>query len=662
MVADTLARTVTRLVAAGAGPDADLLRRFVAARDEAAFAQLVRRHGPMVFGVCRRTLGHQQDSEDAFQATFLVLARKAHTVRPDGVSRWLYGVAVRVANKARTRRDRRVPVSADLNEVAARPTPTPADWLPLLDAALARMSDRDRGPIVLCDLLGRSRAEAAAELGVGEGTLSSRLARARDKLRVRLARLGVVPGVLAVAALTPEPVPAALIESTRAAGSAAARHLAEGVIRSMALAKLTKLAALGVCTLGLATGIAIVPTAGAGPTPAAKDDPKGPPPREVDARKPARSDAERLRGTWVVESAKGNGEDRHAPGWVGETMTFDRDKVRFAGFVGRDQEYRLDPGWDQKRIDFELTREVDGAPTQRWHLPAIYRFEGEKLHLVVGFTHRDERPESFERTDRGTPFVHVLLRKKADAKDPAADERAALEGTWVMVAGEQNGERKALSGTRLVFRGERFMTTPAVPRSPTEGTFTLDPTQMPRHIDLTTTGGDGPAGAVIRGVYARDRDLLTLRVGGPGENRPKTLIEASGPPTIYFVREGADPKVLDGLLPKAVPAKVRELQKQRVAALELQLQGQFERVKIGKDPLSTLLMANHELAEAELELATTKEAKVAAVEKELRALREIAEQLEQLQAAGLQNKQGVAQAKAAKLKAEIELEKLKAEK
>src|SRR4051812_33346762 len=165
MVADTLARTVTRLVAAGAGPDADLLRRFVAARDEAAFAQLVRRHGPMVFGVCRRTLGHQQDSEDAFQATFLVLARKAHTVRPDGVSRWLYGVAVRVANKARTRRDRRVPVSADLNEVAARPTPTPADWLPLLDAALARMSDRDRGPIVLCDLLGRSRAEAAAELG-----------------------------------------------------------------------------------------------------------------------------------------------------------------------------------------------------------------------------------------------------------------------------------------------------------------------------------------------------------------------------------------------------------------------------------------------------------------------------------------------------------------
>src|SRR5262245_30928839 len=115
MVADTLTRTVTRLVAEGAGPDADLLRRFVAAHDEAAFAQLVRRHGPMVFGVCRRTLGHEQDAEDAFQATFLVLARKAHAVRPDGVSRWLYGVAVRVANKARVRRTRRSPVPVELN-------------------------------------------------------------------------------------------------------------------------------------------------------------------------------------------------------------------------------------------------------------------------------------------------------------------------------------------------------------------------------------------------------------------------------------------------------------------------------------------------------------------------------------------------------------------
>src|SRR4051812_28206022 len=279
MGAETLARTVTRLVADGAA-DADLLRRFVATRDEAAFALLVRRHGPMVFGVCRRTLGHTHDAEDAFQAVFLVLARKAHTIRPDGVGRWLYGVAVRVANKARVRRARRIGTAAELPDVAAPPAPPPADWLPLLDAALARLPDRDRHPILLCDLLGRSRAEAAAELGVGEGTLSSRLARARVKLRARLVRLGVAPGVLTVAALAPEPVPAALIDST-GAPTAAARQLAEGVLRSMATIKPPKLAALTACVLGTATaGVVLVPAAGAGPTPAAKDSPKEPPTKE----------------------------------------------------------------------------------------------------------------------------------------------------------------------------------------------------------------------------------------------------------------------------------------------------------------------------------------------------------------------------------------------
>src|SRR3954452_20356811 len=224
MGADTLARTVTRLVADGAA-DADLLRRYVADRDEAAFALLVRRHGPMVFGVCRRTLGHTHDAEDAFQAVFLVLARKAHTIRPDGVGRWLYGVAVRVANKARVRRARRIGTPGELPDVPAPPAPPPADWLPLLDAALARLRDRARRPILLCALLGRSRAEAAAELGIAEGTLSSRLARARDRLRGRLARLGAALSILTLAAGLADQaggtVPPSVLESTIAVGSSA---------------------------------------------------------------------------------------------------------------------------------------------------------------------------------------------------------------------------------------------------------------------------------------------------------------------------------------------------------------------------------------------------------------------------------------------------------
>src|SRR3954470_22539888 len=111
MVVDSLAQTVHRLAAEiASATDADLLGRFVARRDESAFALLVRRHGPMVFGVCRRMLGHQQDAEDAFQATFLVLARKARAVRPDDLGRWLYGVAVRIANSARVSRARQMTV------------------------------------------------------------------------------------------------------------------------------------------------------------------------------------------------------------------------------------------------------------------------------------------------------------------------------------------------------------------------------------------------------------------------------------------------------------------------------------------------------------------------------------------------------------------------
>jgi RNA polymerase sigma factor (sigma-70 family) len=270
MVEDSLARTVTRLVADGPA-DADLLRLFVATRDEAAFALIVRRHGPMIFGVCRRTLGHQQDAEDAFQAVFLVLARKTHAVRPNGLSRWLYGVAVRVANKARVRWERRT--AGELPDVAAPPAAPPADWLPLLDAALARLPDRDRGPILLCDLLGPSRADAAAELGIAEGTLSSRLARARGKLRARLARLGASLSLTTLAAGLADQaggtVPFVLVSSTvSTSGTSAAKSMAEGAIRSMFLIKTLKLSTIGLATLGILTaGIGWLPSVGGQPAP-----------------------------------------------------------------------------------------------------------------------------------------------------------------------------------------------------------------------------------------------------------------------------------------------------------------------------------------------------------------------------------------------------------
>src|SRR5262245_56233695 len=169
--------------------DGELLEQFLAARDGAAFEVLVRRHGPMVLGVCRRVLGNEHDAEDAFQATFLVLARRGDAVRPASkVGSWLYGVAYRTALEARrmaARRRRKEACAVPRSEAA----PDAADDLrPVLDRELSGLPDRYRAPLVLCDLEGSTRKEAARRLGWAEGTVSSRLSRGRQLLARRLRR------------------------------------------------------------------------------------------------------------------------------------------------------------------------------------------------------------------------------------------------------------------------------------------------------------------------------------------------------------------------------------------------------------------------------------------------------------------------------------------
>jgi RNA polymerase sigma factor (sigma-70 family) len=236
--------------------DGQLLGQFVARRDDAAFATLVRRHGPMVFGVCRRILRHAQDAEDAFQATFLVLARKASRLRDrEAVGSWLYGVAYRAALGARTSGLRR---KAKEQQVETMPHPlvTPeenqAELLAQLDQELARLPEKFRIAVVLCELEGRSRKEAARQLGLPEGTLSSRLGRARKMLARRMG--GPVTGASLTALFASEVgaavVPGPLVISTvRAAGgvvSASVVALAEGVLKAMLL---TKIKAMGLVLL-----------------------------------------------------------------------------------------------------------------------------------------------------------------------------------------------------------------------------------------------------------------------------------------------------------------------------------------------------------------------------------------------------------------------------
>jgi RNA polymerase sigma factor (sigma-70 family) len=174
--------------------DAELVGRFVERREEAAFAALVRRHGTLVFGVCRRVLRHQQDAEDAFQATFLVLARNAaHVQRKGAVGNWLYGVAHNVARKARSLRTRR---EVKEHEAAARQRKEATneafdDLHEVIDRELHGLPDRYRTPIVLCDLQGLTTLEAATELGCPPKTVGTRLSRGRALLARRLTRRGI---------------------------------------------------------------------------------------------------------------------------------------------------------------------------------------------------------------------------------------------------------------------------------------------------------------------------------------------------------------------------------------------------------------------------------------------------------------------------------------
>jgi RNA polymerase sigma factor (sigma-70 family) len=271
-------RRLFRAPPANGTSDGQLLAQFTLQRDQAAFTALVERHAAMVWGVCRRLLADVNDADDAFQGTFLVLARKAASIRRrDSVGSWLYGVAYRVATRVRSAaRHRRAQERQAM--IPAQPDPAnDAAWRelrPLLDDELNRLPEKYRAPLVLCYLEGKTREEAARLLHWPEGTVGGRLARARDLLRERLARRGIALGAAAlVTALTeqasPAAVPAVLVQTTvekicqfmggsTAGISAPAAAAAQGVIHAMFLSRLT-IAVSVLLTVGLvAAGLGLL--------------------------------------------------------------------------------------------------------------------------------------------------------------------------------------------------------------------------------------------------------------------------------------------------------------------------------------------------------------------------------------------------------------------
>jgi polysaccharide export outer membrane protein len=262
--------------AAGSASDAQLLERFHdhlgGPEAEVAFAVLVARHGPMVLGVCRRALRDPDDVADAFQATFLVLVRKAGSVRvEDSLGRWLYGVSRRVAAKARAERTRR-----SLRERAGPAVePVVADWhgdaerrelLAAIDEEVERLPGPFRTAIVLCDLGGLTHEAAAWQLGCPVGTIESRLSRGRKRLRERLARRGLAPTVVGLEGFLFRGVPESLSRSTVevamriATVSTSTSTLIEATMKGMAMKKMMTMAlGLGAITVACGLGMTLAP-------------------------------------------------------------------------------------------------------------------------------------------------------------------------------------------------------------------------------------------------------------------------------------------------------------------------------------------------------------------------------------------------------------------
>jgi RNA polymerase sigma factor (sigma-70 family) len=426
--------------------DRELLARFLADRDETAFEELVTRHGPMVRAVCRRVLGPSADADDAFQATFLVLIRKARSIRKaDLLAGWLCAVAYRTARQALRRRSRRGARERGMDELPepARPDTVPNDWLALFDAALQRLPAKYRDPVVLCELQGLSRRDASTRLGLPEGTLSSRLGRARDLLRRKLDRYGF-PLAMG-SALAPVVVPEALTASTAAAAihvssaSVSAVVLCEGVLTAMFMTKLKAGALVGtvVLAVGAVAGLPLTgPASGAGGPPGrdgpqtketVKEAPKAPSAGADPKPSSLAAEYEPFQGRWEVTAAERDGVAVTARGvGIDEDWTFSGTVLTTGGEAKGDatEPFTVDTRAKPPAIDFVLSQfDPNGTGALvRVAYQGVYRFDPDG-RLVICYRQRLRdvlRPNRFG-TARDSGAVVVTLRRPATKRvGPAA--------------------------------------------------------------------------------------------------------------------------------------------------------------------------------------------------------------------------------------------------
>jgi RNA polymerase sigma factor (sigma-70 family) len=464
--------------------EGQILERFWRRRDEAAFAALVERHGPMVLAVCRRALRDEHAAEDAFQATFLLLVRRSRTIRAgDSLGPWLHRVACRVAanaSRAEAKRRSREALSTDGVGLAAAPHPVDHDLRLAIHEAVNALPEKYRAPVVLCDLEGWTHDEAARSLRWPIGSVKGRLSRARQLLKARLTRNGLAPAAAIGAGIRNgalAAVPAALATKTieAAAGTAAGRVAATGsvpastallveeALRIMLWTKIKTLVAGLVATCLLAASAGVL----------ARQEPRGtsgraearPSPRPDDR---AKTDLDRLQGRWELQQTTfrggiGGGGGMAGPG-ISSGQALEWITIRGDQLYGTDQDGKpttprtlhLDASAFPKRFEWRrksLGRDIEVTK-------GIYNLDDQTFMICYDIKTPQQPPADFNSDGENNKVISTYQRDPL-ATEPDNNEKrelAKLLGTWVLTASERNGEDRTVdreSAMRLTIDGQK---------------------------------------------------------------------------------------------------------------------------------------------------------------------------------------------------------------